>query len=226
MKIGTPVEFESKQGIVSGHLYKKGTRRNRAEIIDGLNRLWRVPEVALKVRPGKPRNTIVTPTDIARSKFRVGDLVQFPMDGIMNTGILVKLNPTRAIVAMDKTGNWRVPYAILKLHSSQNSARPGEDRLKKTSELARTLMDSHGLQGWNFRFDESSRFLGKCNFRDQIIQLSRDHVLDGRDEDIKDTILHEIAHAIAGPIARHGPAWKMVAIRIGAKPYACFKPEE
>ena len=35
-----------------------------------------------------------------------------------------------------------------------------------------------------------------------------------------DTILHEIAHAIAGANAGHGPVWKAVAKRIGAAPRA------
>ena len=35
-----------------------------------------------------------------------------------------------------------------------------------------------------------------------------------------DTILHEIAHAIAGVEAGHGPAWKAVAQRLGATPRA------
>ena len=153
-------------------------------------------------------------------------MVQFSTNGINNSGKIIKLNPTRAIVALSKGNNWRVPYDILTLDSSLNSSRTGEERLKNTSKQARSLMDSHGLQEWNLRFDESYRFLGKCNFRDQVILLSRGHVLDGKDEDIKDTILHEIAHALAGPKAKHGPEWKKVAILIGAKPRACFKPEE
>ncbi len=32
---------------------------------------------------------------------------------------------------------------------------------------------------------------------------------------------HEIAHAIAGPDAGHGPVWKAVAVRLGATPRAC-----
>jgi predicted SprT family Zn-dependent metalloprotease len=43
----------------------------------------------------------------------------------------------------------------------------------------------------------------------------------GPPETVLDTLRHEIAHAIAGPAARHGPAWKAVAIRLGATPRAC-----
>lgn len=226
MKLGTPVEFEFKKDIVSGHLYKKGTRRNRAQVIDGSNKIWRVPDNILKERPGTPRNTIVTPIDLLRAKFRVGDLVQFSTNGIISSGRIIKLNPTRAMIALGNGERWRVSYPHLKLDPTLNPSRPGEERLQKFIEQARTLMNSHGLQDWILRLDESYRFLGKCNFRDQVILLSRGHVLDGKDEDIKDTILHEIAHALAGPKAKHGPKWKEIARRIGATPKACFKPEE
>ena len=38
---------------------------------------------------------------------------------------------------------------------------------------------------------------------------------------VTDTILHEIAHALAGPGAGHGPAWKATASRLGATPKSC-----
>jgi len=40
-------------------------------------------------------------------------------------------------------------------------------------------------------------------------------------EQLTDTILHEIAHALAGPAAKHGPAWKAIARRLGATPKSC-----
>ena len=42
----------------------------------------------------------------------------------------------------------------------------------------------------------------------------------GSKEQIRDTVLHEIAHAIAGREAGHGPLWKVTARRIGATPRA------
>ena len=43
---------------------------------------------------------------------------------------------------------------------------------------------------------------------------------------VLDTLRHEIAHAIAGSEAKHGPAWKVVAIRLGATPRACDDSHE
>src|SRR5262249_31162680 len=37
-------------------------------------------------------------------------------------------------------------------------------------------------------------------------------------ETIRDTLLHEIAHALAGRDAGHGPLWKAMCRRAGAKP--------
>jgi predicted SprT family Zn-dependent metalloprotease len=42
---------------------------------------------------------------------------------------------------------------------------------------------------------------------------------------VLDTILHEIAHALAGHKAGHGPAWKAKCAQIGAKPKRCFGRE-
>lgn len=45
--------------------------------------------------------------------------------------------------------------------------------------------------------------------------------MNGPPDQVTDTILHEIAHALAGPAARHGPAWKSIARRLGATPKSC-----
>jgi len=33
--------------------------------------------------------------------------------------------------------------------------------------------------------------------------------------------LHEIAHALAGPRAAHGPRWREICLKIGCKPERC-----
>lgn len=91
-------------------------------------------------------------------------------------------------------------------------------------DLAVGLMRQHGLNGWTFEFDNAKRRAGVCRYRCKVISLSRHYVRLNADnyEDIRDTILHEIAHAIAGFKAAHGPAWKAVCRRIGAKPERCY----
>lgn len=88
--------------------------------------------------------------------------------------------------------------------------------------LALTLMNQHGLlaQGWTFKIGKKARSLGTCNYRTKTIELSR-YFLNGGDEQIRDTILHEIAHALVGGKAGHGFIWQMKAREIGAKPDRC-----
>lgn len=91
-------------------------------------------------------------------------------------------------------------------------------------DLAVGLMRQHGLESWTFEFDNAKRRAGVCRYRCKLISLSRHYVRLNADnyEDIRDTILHEIAHALAGFKAAHGPAWKAVCRRIGAKPERCY----
>lgn len=87
-------------------------------------------------------------------------------------------------------------------------------------QLAIDLMTRHGLlaKRWSFRFNHAKRMLGVCKFHEKRIELSRHFVEANSREAVEDTILHEIAHALAGPKAGHGPKWKAVCERIGAKP--------
>ncbi len=79
-------------------------------------------------------------------------------------------------------------------------------------------MDEHGLTGWTLTFGEARKRLGACRFRHHVIWISRTHALEGSEEQLLDTVLHEIAHAIAGHEAGHGLLWKATARRIGKMP--------
>lgn len=91
----------------------------------------------------------------------------------------------------------------------------------KAGDMARDLMDDYGLALWAFAFDNAKRRCGNCNFGKRKITLSRHYVAMNEEWEIRDTILHEIAHAIAGFKAGHGPEWRKVARRIGATPQRC-----
>ncbi len=160
----------------------------------------------------------MTRHDEARAAWRVGDTVTFAGSNGPMHGEIVKLNPKRARVRCGDTG-WNVPYGLLRA-ARGGRVRNGTDRLNGVAEMARGLMDEHGLADWTLAFVESGRRLGDCNFRDRVIRIGRAHALDDGEEQTRDTVLHEIAHAIAGPEAGHGPLWKAIARRIGATPKA------
>src|SRR5947209_9044949 len=93
--------------------------------------------------------------------------------------------------------------------------------LQELTAMASQEMAKHGLQGWTFALANTRRQLGVCKYRWKRIELSEYYATHSPRESVRDTLMHEIAHAIAGPAARHGPAWKAVALRLGATPRAC-----
>ena len=93
--------------------------------------------------------------------------------------------------------------------------------LNELGVIAGQEMIKHGLHGWSFGLTDAKRQLGVCKYRSKRIEISEYYALNSPAQSVLDTLLHEIAHAIAGPAARHGPAWKAVAIRLGAMPRAC-----
>jgi predicted SprT family Zn-dependent metalloprotease len=100
--------------------------------------------------------------------------------------------------------------------------------LKTAQNLAISLMDKHGLidKGWHFEFDNAVKRFGVCRFRRKSIGMSTKLTTLNNEEQVKDTILHEIAHAIAGVGAGHGIEWKRVCLQIGAKPERCYDTDE
>lgn len=98
----------------------------------------------------------------------------------------------------------------------QPSFTPTEARL-----LAQSLLVQHQLHDWTFAFNRAKRSMGLCRHAKRRIELSVYYVLANSRESVRDTILHEIAHALAGARAGHGPAWKRLCLQIGATPERC-----
>ncbi len=98
--------------------------------------------------------------------------------------------------------------------------------LQEVEVLAEKAILNYGLQGWSFRWARTKRRLGACNYRLKRIEIAEFYARHNPPEQVLDTLLHEIAHALAGPQARHGPAWKAIARRLGATPKACDKGDQ
>jgi predicted SprT family Zn-dependent metalloprotease len=93
--------------------------------------------------------------------------------------------------------------------------------LEQLETIARQELDKHGLHGWGFGLSGAKRRLGVCKYRQRRIEIAAYYARNSPEESVLDTLLHEIAHALAGPAAKHGPKWKAVAIRLGATPRSC-----
>lgn len=117
--------------------------------------------------------------------------------------------------------------------------------LEHAESMAKSLMRRHGLMPsvpgdtqvvnhrmephwiaiagkWKFQFDNAKVRFGQCDYNKHTIKLSR-ALVELNDEDrVRDTILHEIAHALAGPRAKHGRVWQRWCREVGIEPRRCY----
>jgi predicted SprT family Zn-dependent metalloprotease len=95
--------------------------------------------------------------------------------------------------------------------------------IRIAEKLAKNLLNQHGLGStWRFEFDSARSRFGSCFYSKNLITLSKALVAVNEEAEVRDTILHEIAHALAGGKAKHGLAWKIQCIKIGARPERCY----
>lgn len=83
-------------------------------------------------------------------------------------------------------------------------------------QLARQLLAEHGLADWNVELIDSRRYHGRCWKGRKLIQLCRSDVFNRKADFVRDTILHEIAHALC-PKFGHCKEWRDIAYRIGVR---------
>lgn len=64
--------------------------------------------------------------------------------------------------------------------------------------LAAQLLDRYGLTraGWSFGFDDAETRHGLCDFDRRRITISRPLTAAGTPEQVTQTLLHEVAHAL------------------------------
>lgn len=88
--------------------------------------------------------------------------------------------------------------------------------LAQVRGLGESLLAEHGLTGWTFGFDNARRRAGLCGYGARRITVSRTLMALYSHEQVRETILHEVAHALAGAEHGHDAAWRAVAERIGS----------
>lgn len=100
--------------------------------------------------------------------------------------------------------------------------------LAEIEQLANEKLIEHGLadDGWRFAWDIATKRGGACKYRSKTISLSRAIFTKPVNQpEALNTILHEIAHALAGGKAGHGWQWKIIARRIGCTGDRCHTME-
>ena len=87
--------------------------------------------------------------------------------------------------------------------------------LQRVRSWADALITLHLDPSWSFAFDNAKRRAGLCSYTHKRISVSRYLAARYDDDTNHQTLLHEVAHALAGPAAGHGPAWRKVARGLG-----------
>lgn len=86
--------------------------------------------------------------------------------------------------------------------------------------FAREVLDSHGLSDWSVQWDRAKRRAGSCSHSRTTVTLSKPLAMLYPEEVMRAVVLHEVAHALAGPDHQHDEYWKKIARALGAPPQA------
>tara|TARA_Y100000034_G_scaffold125913_1_gene176355 strand:- start:1381 stop:1857 length:477 start_codon:yes stop_codon:yes gene_type:complete len=101
--------------------------------------------------------------------------------------------------------------------------------LQAAQNLAMRLMKEHGVtdDGWRFEWSRGKKTLGQASAKrnqttgtlyNKRIKLSYYHAALNDEDTVRGTILHEIAHALAGIHNKHNHVWRAWCRRVGAEP--------
>jgi predicted SprT family Zn-dependent metalloprotease len=97
--------------------------------------------------------------------------------------------------------------------------------LRQARDMATQLLTQHGLHDWHVGFDRAKRRAGQCRYDEHVISLSAGLTRLHSADEVRETVLHEIAHALVGPEAGHGPVWQATARSIGSDASRCLAPD-
>lgn len=81
--------------------------------------------------------------------------------------------------------------------------------------LAQNMIDAHGLSGWRVQRRNYKSTGGVTYYNIKTIGLSPRLIAKWTEEETRQIILHEIAHALVGPRHGHDAVWSTTARKIG-----------
>lgn len=165
--------------------------------------------------------------DFPGADFPVGSRVRFPGRRGPVEGVLTALGARHGQVSTADGAEWRVPWALLELVGEPH--RP-EVTLAEVEALGAELLGQYAGRGrldsrWIFGFDLARVRAGACDYTNRTITLSVSYCQRASLARIRDTILHEMAHAICGPNHHHDETWRRVANSIGSSGDRCHRVE-
>ena len=222
-KISDPVVFEEVKGRhVTGHIARKTRKHGIVLTREGYERRVRWEDLSHD-RNGS-RKRVKLETDVYKARFRPDDEVEFEFDGKDVRGVVARFGPRNARVVADDDQDYVVPYKDLRA-VNPDPGRRDEVRLDRIARKAELLMAKHGLNGWSFQYGDAARQSGVCDHYTRVISLSHLYCLKAPAHGLRNTLLHEIAHALVGPAHNHDRVWKEKAREIGCTADRCHTVE-
>lgn len=94
-----------------------------------------------------------------------------------------------------------------------------------TNKFVMDLIRKHLPEPWRHEWGNAKKQAGVCRYRTHTIGLSAPIHRLGTLADLEQTVLHEVAHALAGGRAGHGPLWRATVTRIGGSAARCHALE-
>lgn len=207
-----------------GYVHKKG--RTSATVVCDDRREFRVPYPLLRKVHGSESKHVQSQSETLRAQFQVNAQVEFEFKQRRIEGRILRLNPKRAHILGVDEREYQVPYEFLTrlaVSPEQPDSRPPqpETTLNVIAEQARSLLTRHHLAQWSFQFDHGSRRAGCCHYTTQVISMSVEFARHASAQDIQETLLHEIAHALVGKFHNHDAVWQAKAREIGSTGRRC-----
>lgn len=87
--------------------------------------------------------------------------------------------------------------------------------LERVRVWAEALIGLYLDDSWSFGFDRAVKRAGATHFTARRITVSKHLAERWEDDEVHQTLLHEVAHAMVGPRVGHGPQWQRTARAIG-----------
>lgn len=81
--------------------------------------------------------------------------------------------------------------------------------------------EKYSLSEWRFGKNRRKTSLALTNYTKKTVTISQYFLESCTQKQMKNTVLHEIAHILAGHASAHGPRWKKIAREIGCDAEVC-----
>lgn len=217
------VTFTYQERTWTGTVVKKS--RTRAHVVCDDQRELLVPYAQLTRLPEAARQVVQSHAEQQRARFSPGERVRFDYKGAVLSGVLARVNPSLGHISTDDGKEYRVAYGLLRHDEDKQQpgavAARGPTALDALALRARSLLEQHSLTGWSFQFDNGRKRAGCCQYGTKVISLSYAFARQAAEDELTDTILHEIAHALVGKVHNHDEVWRTKAIELGCSGRRC-----